>query len=128
MIKPKVWHTVSILDRLTGERYVTDISSDRYILEALEEQGIELPFACRNGACTACAMRVISGQIDQSEALGLSQSLKQKGYALICSSYACSDLELETQDEDEVYQLQFGQYFPKQRKRWFSFALPLDHD
>ncbi|MEE3717565.1 2Fe-2S iron-sulfur cluster-binding protein [Tumidithrix elongata RA019] len=128
MIKQKVRHTVSILDRSTGKRYEADINSDRYILEALEEQGVDLPFACRNGACTACAMRVISGQLDQSEAMGLSQALKQKGYALICSSYACSDLELETQDEDEVYQIQFGQYFPKQKRPWFSFALPLDHD
>jgi ferredoxin len=127
-VRSKVRHTVSILDRLTGKRYETEIGSDRYILEALEDQGIDLPFACRNGACTTCAMRVISGQLDQSEAIGLSKALKQEGYALICSSYACSDLELETQDEDEVYQLQFGQYFPKQKKRWFSFALPLDHD
>ncbi len=120
-------HRLRIIDRHTGEQHEIEISGDRYILEAAEEQGIELPFACRNGACTTCAVRVKSGQLDQPEAIGLSQGLKQQGYALACVSYACSDLELETQDEDEVYQLQFGRHFPKKKRFWFS-SLPLDHD
>lgn len=119
-------YTVNILDRQTGIHYQAAISSDRYILEAFEDQGIELPFACRNGACTTCAMRVKSGQIYQPEAMGLSKGLQQQNYALICVGYACSDLELETQDEDEVYQLQFGQYFG--RKRRVVFGIPIDHD
>lgn len=120
-------HLVRIRDRHTGKTHELEVSSDRYILEAAEEQGIELPFACRNGACTTCAVRIISGQISQPEAIGLSLALKQSGYALLCASYACSDLELETQDEDEVYLLQFGRYFPKKKRR-FAFNLPLDHD
>ena len=40
-------------------------------------------------------------------------------------SYPCSDLEVETQDEDEVYELQFGRYFGRGKVR---FGLPLDED
>jgi ferredoxin len=116
--------SISITDRSSGKCYQAEVRSDRYILEALEEIGIELPFACRNGACTTCAMRVKSGQVDQPEAMGLSARLQQEGYALICVGYACSDLVLETQDENEVYQLQFGQYFAqrfaKSRKPLFN--------
>jgi ferredoxin len=114
-------YKVRIYDRRNCRYYETEIESDRYILEALEEQGIELPSACINGACTTCAMRVKSGTVYQPQAIGLSQELQDRGYALICSGYARSDLELETQDEDEVYHLQFGQYFDRQaRRRWFS--------
>jgi ferredoxin len=112
---------ISIRNRQTGELLEAEVSGDRYILEALEDQGIEVPFACRNGACTTCAMQIKSGYIDQPEAMGLSNQLQQSGYALVCVGYACSNLELETQDENEVYQLQFGRYFAKQRRPIFSW-------
>ena len=41
--------------------------------------------------------------------MGVSQALKDKGYALLCVAKATSDLEVETTYEDEVYDLQFGQ-------------------
>jgi ferredoxin len=119
---------IRIRDRQSDKIYEADIEGDRYILESLESLGVDLPFACRNGACTACAMRVRSGKIDQHEVMGLSKSLQQEGYALICSSYALSDLDLETQDEDEVYQLQFGQFFAKRKRPWFQFVFPFDND
>jgi ferredoxin len=121
-------YTVTIRNRQTGAIHQVQLSSDRYILEAVEEQGIEIPFACRNGACTTCAMRIKSGRIDQPEAIGLSADLKQQNYALVCVGYARSDLELETQDEDEVYQIQFGRYFAKNRRRRVVFGLPIDSD
>ena len=39
--------------------------------------------------------------------------MRNKGYALLCISKALSSLELETQDEDEVYEMQFGNYLEK---------------
>ncbi|XP_016490580.1 ferredoxin C 2, chloroplastic-like isoform X2 [Nicotiana tabacum] len=60
------------------------------------------------GCCTSCAVRVKSGELRQPEALGISAELKSKGYALLCVGFPLSDLEVETQDEAEVYWLQFG--------------------
>jgi ferredoxin len=119
------YHQVKIGDRQNQTEHTLSVPEDRYILQYAEEQGVKLPFACRNGACTTCAVRIIQGEISQPEAMGLSPQLQAKGYALLCVSYAQSDLEVETQDEDEVYQLQFGQYFDRGRVR---FGLPLDED
>ncbi len=102
-----------------------EVPEDRYILHSGENQGVEMPFSCRNGACTTCAVRVLSGEIHQPEAMGLSPQLRKRGYALLCVSYPRSDLEVETQDEDEVYELQFGRYFGKGKVR---AGLPLDED
>ncbi|MDX2230720.1 MAG: 2Fe-2S iron-sulfur cluster-binding protein [Leptolyngbyaceae cyanobacterium bins.349] len=118
-------YTVKIRDRRTDQVYTIQAPEDRYILHTAENQGYDIPFSCRNGACTTCAVRVISGEIYQPEAVGLSVELQRRGYALLCVSYARSDLEVETQDEDEVYELQFGRYFGKGKVRR---GLPLEED
>ncbi len=118
-------YTIRVRDRQTGKEYSLQVPEDRYILHSAEQQGIELPFSCRNGACTTCAVRVLSGDIYQPEAIGLSPALQRKGYALLCVSYPHSDLEVETQDEDEVYELQFGRYFARGKVK---AGLPLDED
>ncbi|MEO1067791.1 MAG: 2Fe-2S iron-sulfur cluster-binding protein [Cyanobacteria bacterium J06638_6] len=118
-------HTVTVHHRQTGRIYTAEIPADRYILQAAESQGIELPFACRNGACTTCAVRLLEGEVDQPEAMGLSPDLRRQGYALLCVSYPRSSIRAETQDEDEVYELQFGRYFGKGKVRP---GLPLEDD
>ena len=119
------FHTVTIRDRHSNRNYRVTVPEDQYILQTAEQQGAKLPFSCRNGACTSCAVKIISGEIYQPEAMGLSPKLKEQGYALLCVSYPRSDLEVETQEEDEVYELQFGRYFGRGKVR---FGLPLDED
>lgn len=123
--QPLKIHTITIHDRQRGVDHTVRVPSDRYILQSAESQGVELPFACRNGACTTCAVRILSGTVHQPEAMGLSQPLRDKGYALLCVSYPRSDLEVETQDEDEVYEQQFGRYFGQGRVR---FGIPLEEE
>lgn len=118
-------YKIRIHHRQLNRHYTVEVPEDRYILHSAENQGIDLPFSCRNGACTACAVRIVSGEVHQPEAMGLSPELRRQGYALLCVSYARSDLEVETQDEDEVYELQFGRYFGKGKVR---AGLPLDED
>ena len=83
----------------------------------VENKGYKLPFSCRNGCCTSCAVKIKTGTLQQPEAMGVSQVLKEKGYALLCVAKATSDLEVETTYEDEVYDLQFGQYFGRGNTR-----------
>ena len=117
--------TVRIRDRRTDTIYTVRVPVDRYILHSAENQGVTIPFGCRNGACTTCAVRVVSGELYQPEAVGLSPKLQEQGYALLCVSYPRSDITVETQDEDEVYELQFGRYFGKGKVKR---GLPLDEE
>jgi len=118
-------YTIKIHNRHTNQYHTLQVPDDRYILQNCETQGVQLPFSCRNGACTTCAVRIVSGEVYQPEAMGLSPELQKRGYALLCVSYARSDLEVETQDEDEVYELQFGRYFGKGK---VHMGLPLEDD
>lgn len=119
------YYQIKIHNRQKGTKYSLQVPENQYILQSVEKQGHELPFSCRNGACTTCAARILQGEVEQPEAMGLSPKLQKQGYALLCVSYARSDLEVETQDEDEVYELQFGRYFARGKVRR---GLPLEED
>ncbi len=118
-------YKITIHNRQKNTIETAIVPEDQYILQTAENQEVEPPFSCRNGACTTCAVRIIEGQVYQPEAMGLSPELQKKGYALLCVSYPRSDLVVETQDEDEVYELQFGRYFGRGKVR---FGLPLDEE
>lgn len=122
---PVPTHRVTVRDRQRGVVHEFLVPEDQYILHTAESQDITLPFACRHGCCTSCAVRVKSGEIRQPEALGISAELKSKGYALLCVGFPSSDLEVETQDEDEVYWLQFGRYFARGPIERDDYALEL---
>ncbi len=109
----KTLHKVTIHHREKGRTIVFSVPEGEYILRCFEAQGEELPFSCRNGCCTTCAVRVLSGKIDQSDGIGLSKEMQDKGYALLCVAKAIGPLEVETQVEDEVYEMQFGSYLGK---------------
>jgi ferredoxin len=101
-------HTVEILHR--GNTLTIQVPDDRNILEVANEQGLDLPSSCTAGVCTTCAAKVLSGEVAQEDGVGLSPDLKKQGFALLCVSFPRSNCKLETDQEDAVYELQFGQY------------------
>ena len=121
----KTCHPITIHWRQTGQVITHAVPEGDYILRSFEQQGDPIPFSCRNGCCTTCAVRVLEGEIDQREALGLARELRAKGYGLLCVARATGPLVVETQDEDEVYDLQFGRFFGRGQVK---AGLPLDDE
>jgi ferredoxin len=91
-----------------GKTLFLDVPEDRKILEVAEEKNLGLPNSCNAGVCTTCAGKILSGEVEQSEGMGVSPELQKEGYVLLCMAYPRSDLKIETEKEDEVYQRQFG--------------------
>jgi ferredoxin len=92
-----------------GQSHTLEVAEDQKILEAADAAGINLPNSCNAGVCTTCAAQIVGeGTVDQTDGMGLSPELQAEGYVLLCVAYPRSNLKIETEKEDEVYDRQFG--------------------
>ncbi|MBE9129334.1 MULTISPECIES: 2Fe-2S iron-sulfur cluster-binding protein [unclassified Coleofasciculus] len=92
-----------------GTTHTIEAPEDKQILKAAYAAGIDLPSSCNAGVCTTCAAKLLEGKVDQSDGMGLSPELQKEGYVLLCVAYPRSNLKIESEKEDEVYDRQFGQ-------------------
>ncbi|HEY9876938.1 MAG TPA: 2Fe-2S iron-sulfur cluster-binding protein [Leptolyngbyaceae cyanobacterium] len=101
--------TYSVEIKHQGNTQTITVAEDQTVLAAAQDAGLDLPYSCSAGVCTTCAALILEGQVDQTDGMGVSPDLQAEGYALLCVAYPRSDLKLETEKEDIVYQKQFGQ-------------------
>ncbi|MGE0588144.1 MAG: 2Fe-2S iron-sulfur cluster-binding protein [Cyclobacteriaceae bacterium] len=77
--------------RYDGEEYKIMVEPGKAILETALDQGIDLPYSCQSGLCTACRGKALSGKVKLDEEEGLSQSERDEGYVLTCVGHPMTD-------------------------------------
>lgn len=77
--------------RYDGQEYKVLVPPDKAILETALDQGIDLPYSCQSGLCTACRGKALSGKVKLDEEEGLSQAERAQGYVLTCVGHPMTD-------------------------------------
>ena len=87
-----------------GSTETFECDEDVFILDALEEAGLDHQSSCRSGACSSCAMKVVEGSVNQEEQTFLDDDQLQEAYVLTCVAYTTySEVKLLTEQEENLF-------------------------
>ena len=81
--------------RVTFSGRAHEVADGATVLDTLLADGVELPHACRAGACGACVVRVRSGPIPPKAQVGLPPAWVARGCVYACQCRPEADLTIE---------------------------------
>ncbi|WP_242910388.1 cytochrome P450 [Actinomadura terrae] len=85
---------ITVVLRRTG--LTIDVPPDVSILEAVEDCGVPVPSACREGSCGSCETRLLTGRADHRDLLLTPEERERHDRLMICVSRAeTTTLELD---------------------------------
>ncbi|HEY0903249.1 MAG TPA: ferredoxin--NADP reductase [Marmoricola sp.] len=89
---PRFAGPIAVEVELDGQQYsFDDWQGDKVLLEFLEEKGVEAPFSCREGNCSACACVVLEGDLELLHNDVLDSDDLADGIRLVCQAKPLSE-------------------------------------
>lgn len=98
-----VKYKVRLLNEAQNLDVVVECPDDKFILEAAEDNNVELPYSCRAGSCSTCLGKVTKGSVDQPDQTFLDEEQMSSGFVLTCVAYPTSDSTVLTHEEENLY-------------------------
>ena len=82
--------------------HIIECDEDLAIVDAAEDNGLDISYSCRNGSCSVCTGKLIEGSVDQEDQMFLDAEQLDEGYVLTCVAKPTSDCVIETDKESEL--------------------------
>jgi 3-ketosteroid 9alpha-monooxygenase subunit B len=90
--EPEFAGPVAVEVELDGQQYsFDDWQGDKVLLEFLEDKGVDAPFSCREGNCSACACMVLEGDLRLQHNDVLDKDDLADGIRLVCQAKPLSE-------------------------------------
>jgi 3-ketosteroid 9alpha-monooxygenase subunit B len=83
--------TVDLVVELDGETHELDWPQSSKLLDFLLDKGLDAPYSCREGACSACGVILVEGEVVMENNSVLEQEDLDEGWRLACQSRPVSD-------------------------------------
>ena len=83
--------TVDLVVLLDGETHELDWPQSQKLLDFLLDKGLDAPYSCREGACSACGLKLVEGEVVMENNSVLEQEDLDEGWRLACQSRPVSD-------------------------------------
>jgi glycine betaine catabolism B len=71
------------------------MKADQTVLEVAEEAGIPIEYACRQGYCGICKVKLLSGEVSMNVKDGLSLLDQSSNMILACQAKAVGDIAVD---------------------------------
>jgi 3-ketosteroid 9alpha-monooxygenase subunit B len=83
---------------LDGEHHAMAWPPSTKLLDLLRDAGLDAPFSCRQGSCSACACRITGGEVKMLRNEVLDRTDLDEGWVLACQALPVSDAVTVTFD------------------------------
>jgi ferredoxin len=101
-VNPDAEFKVHLINEQEGIDLVITAFVGEPVLDAADRQGLALPYSCRNGGCTICAGKLLSGEADMGDQYVLEPEQIAAGFRLLCCAWVTSDATIITHQNDSV--------------------------
>ena len=78
--------TVALTVELDGATHELPWPTDQKLLDLLLDKGLDAPYSCREGACSACGLKLLAGEVAMDNNSVLEQEDLDEGWRLACQS------------------------------------------
>ena len=97
--KKTATHTVQVMSHDVS----VQVQPEETLLEALLDQGVDVPYNCQAGNCTECKCRLLEGKVHQliDHAYVFTRDEIDQGYVLACQTKLRGDIKITYIEETD---------------------------